>query len=121
MVIKGPVAMAGSIPLLLRMMGTKVPINAAMMITPIIDPATVRLMTRSCWMIMPKSMRITERAKPLIRLNPTSLKSRWTSEPLTTLLAKPCTMMAEDCTPHFRPWLQSVGYRRTSFLVRAVP
>ena len=57
-VIKGPVAMAGSTPLLLRMMGTKVPINAAMMITPIIDPATVRLMTRSCWMIMPKSMRI---------------------------------------------------------------
>ena len=32
-VMKGPVAMAGSIPLLLRMMGTKVPIRAAMMIS----------------------------------------------------------------------------------------
>ena len=69
MVIKGPVAMAGSIPLLFRMMGTKVPINAAMMITPIIDTAIVRLMLRSCWMTIPKRIRITERAKPLIRLN----------------------------------------------------
>ena len=47
-VIKGPVAMAGSIPLLLRIIGIKVPINAAMMMTPIMEPAMVRLMLRSC-------------------------------------------------------------------------
>lgn len=39
--------MAGSIPLLFKIMGTKVPISAATIITPIIDPATVRLSIRS--------------------------------------------------------------------------
>ena len=88
-VIKGPVAMAGSIPLLFKIMGTKVPIKAAMMITPIMEPAMVRLMSRSCWMIWPNTIKISARAKPLIKLKPTSLKSRLINDPLTTLLAKP--------------------------------
>ena len=51
--------------------------------------------------IKPKITRMMARAKPLMRLSPISLKSRFSIEPLTTLLARPCTMMAEDCTPTF--------------------
>ena len=88
-VIKGPVAMAGSIPLLFKMMGTKVPISAAMMMTPVMEPAMVRLMLRSCLMMKPKSISIKARAKPLIRLRPISLKRRLTNDPFITLLASP--------------------------------
>ena len=42
-VIKGPVAMAGSIPCLSSTIGTKVPNSAATTITNIIDPAIVAL------------------------------------------------------------------------------
>jgi hypothetical protein len=43
-VIKGPVAMAGSILLRSRMMGTKVPTSAETTITHNMDKAMVRLM-----------------------------------------------------------------------------
>ena len=43
-VMKGPVATAGSIPFLSRISGTKVPISEAMMITMIREMAMVMLM-----------------------------------------------------------------------------
>ena len=95
-VINGPVAIAGSIPFLSKMMGTKVPIKAAMMITPIMDPAMVRLMIKSCWIMNPKSMRTKESAIPLIKLKPISFINRFNRDPLTTLFANPWTMMAEE-------------------------
>jgi len=42
-VINGPVAIAGSIPFLFKIIGTKVPINAEMIITPIKDIETVKV------------------------------------------------------------------------------
>ena len=42
-VMKGPVAIAGSIPRLFKIIGTKVPTRAATTITNIIDPAMVAL------------------------------------------------------------------------------
>ena len=46
-VIKGPVAMAGSIPFLSRMIGTNVPTKAATIMTLIMAPAMVRLKINS--------------------------------------------------------------------------
>ena len=46
-VIKGPVAIAGSIPFLSNIIGMKVPINAATTITSIIEPAMVTLTNNS--------------------------------------------------------------------------
>ena len=43
----------------------------------------------------------TAKKNPLIRLKPTSLTSLLIREPLTTSLARPCTIIAEDCTPTF--------------------
>ena len=91
--------MAGSIPCLSRIIGTKVPTNAAIIITPIIDPAIVRLIDKSWLTIWPKIIKITERAKPLIRLSPTYIKSLFSNEPFTKSFAKPWTIIAEDCTP----------------------
>ena len=45
--MNGPVAIAGSIPLLSRKIGIKVPINAATTITNIMDPEIVRLTNNS--------------------------------------------------------------------------
>ena len=73
--INGPVAIAGSIPFLFSIIGTKVPTNAAITITPIIAPAIVRLIIRSWLIINPNTISIKARAKPLIRLKPISLKS----------------------------------------------
>ena len=53
-VINGPVAMAGSIPLLFKIMGTNVPINAATIMTQSIEIAMVKLKFISQFIISPK-------------------------------------------------------------------
>jgi hypothetical protein len=43
------------------------------------------------------------RIAPLNKLKDTSFIKRLNKEPLNVLLAKPWTIIAEDCTPHFLP------------------
>ena len=89
-VINGPVAKAGSTPLLSKIMGTKVPMIDAIIITEINDMATVNPMA----ILKPKKSipaDINKEAKtnPLIKLCTTSFKSRFHKEPFKLSLAKP--------------------------------
>ena len=65
-VIKGPVAMAGSILLRSKMMGTKVPISAETTITHNIDRAIVRLTDISRPVKYPNINKSALKAIPLI-------------------------------------------------------
>ena len=72
-VINGPVAMAGSMPLLSRIIGTKVPTKAATIITHIIEIATVKLNRISILIKNPAKITKRPSTTPLIKLSPTSL------------------------------------------------
>ena len=95
-VIKGPVAIAGSIPRLSKTIGTKVPTSAATTITDIIDTAIAMLSVVSWPIIKPKSITSNANANPFMRLNPTSFSKRLSKLPFTLSFAKPCTIMALD-------------------------
>ncbi len=101
-VINGPVAMAGSIPCLSKIIGTKVPIKEAIIITeireiPIVNPKLTSNPKRK----IPPTISKIAKTTPLNKLNTISLKSLLSKEPFKLLFAKPCKTIAEDCTPTF--------------------
>ena len=100
-VINGPVAIAGSIPFLFKIIGTKVPINAEMIITPIKDIETVKVKEISWFIKTPNRIKIEERRNPLIKLKLISFNNLDQIEPLNTSLAIPWTIIADDWTPTF--------------------
>ena len=64
-VINGPVAIAGSIPLRFNTIGTKVPISAETIITQSIDNAIVKLTSVGCCVATPNKMTSSESAPPV--------------------------------------------------------
>ena len=115
-VINGPVAIAGSIPLFSKIIGIEVPINAATTITHSIDKEIVILNSIGKFVANPKTIVSNERISPLIKLNPNSFKSRLIKLPFTTLLASPCTIIAEDCTPTFPAIAAISGVKKNNAL-----
>lgn len=95
--MKGPVAIAGSIPLFSSIIGMKVPINEAVIITEIKEIATVspNIISRPNNNI-PPATRIIASINPFNRLSKTSFTRRFHSEPLKLSFAKPCKTIAED-------------------------
>ena len=86
--INGPVAIAGSIPFLFSIIGTKVPTNAAITITPIIAPAIVRLIIRSWLNERPRS---TLKISYMVKLKKTNelLASGYSIHAFVNSLGKP--------------------------------
>ena len=106
--------MAGSIPFLSKIIGTKVPTRAATIITKSIEMAMVNA---TCWSICvraPNKITNTPRARPFIRARPTSLSSLLNKLPFTLSLAKPCTIIALDCTPTFPAIAAIRGVKKNS-------
>ena len=96
-VIKGPVAKAGSMPNLFSNNGTNVPIKDAIIITEIKE--TVTVIPNSIFTLSKKWLpanKITAKITPFKRLSEISLIKRFQSDPLMVLFAKPCTIIAED-------------------------
>ena len=89
-VIKGPVANAGSTPLLSKMIGTKVPIMEAIMITETSDMATVSpTLISKPKKYIPADINSAASTNPFNKLNETSLINLFHQEPLKLSLAKP--------------------------------
>ena len=97
-VMNGPVAIAGSIPCLSKMIGINVPTKADIIITLIIEPATVKLKSISWLIISPKIIKTMERIKPLINAKPISLNNLLIRDPLITWFAMPWTLQqSKEC------------------------
>ena len=114
--MNGPVAIAGSIPLLFKIIGTEVPINAATIMTQSMEKEITRLKSKGCLMRVPKTMVSRPRIIPLIRLNPNSFNNLVIKLPLTTSFAKPWTIIADDCTPTFPAMAAIKGVKKNNAL-----
>ena len=103
-VMKGPVARAGSILYRSSISGTNVPNSAAKTMTQSRAMLTVMLkaVPNPRTMLDPR-IRMPQ-MMPLMSPTPSSLERRLRMLPAAILLAaRPCTTMAADCTPTFPP------------------
>ena len=85
--IKGPVAIAGSIPFLSRSIGIDVPIKAATTITQSIESEMVILSSIGRLVANPNKIVKNPKMKPFTKLRPSSFKSLLTRLPFTTSFA----------------------------------
>ena len=98
-VINGPVAMAGSMPLLCKNNGVKVPITPAATVTVTSEIAMAIEVRKSPFQNQVNNNSITANIVQFKSASSISLKTLWPILPLTSSLAIPCTTIAEDCTP----------------------
>lgn len=98
-VIKGPVAIAGSIPLLSKNNGTNVPMKPATTITAISDMEIANEVGKSPFQIQVKISSKQDRINPFNNANNISFINLLLMLPLMSSLARPCTIIALDCTP----------------------
>ena len=63
---------------------------------------------------LPKN-KIAARITPFNKLRETSFINRLNKEPLKVSLAKPCTIIAEDCTPTFPAMAAISGVKKNKF------
>ena len=112
-VMKGPVAKAGSMLRLSSIKGTNAPKSAAKTITHNKEALTVVLRVHPNPSTMLVSRMTAEQINPLTRPTLNSLSRRPTRLPMFTLAeANPCTTMAEDCTPTLPPIAAMSGMKR---------
>ena len=95
-VINGPVAMAGSIPFLCRNNGINVPIIPATIMTATNDNEMAKAVPRSCFQTQTNTNKNKAKIMPFKAAKNISFISRLLTLPLTSSLAKPCTIIAED-------------------------
>ena len=98
--MNGPVAIAGSMPRLFKNNGTNVPIKPATIITTISDTEIAIAVVLS---LVDQTNKNKNRAKiaPFSVANNISFINLLLTLPFTSSFAKPCTIMALDCTPTF--------------------
>lgn len=101
-VINGPVAIAGSILFLFKKIGTIVPTMAATTITAKREIEIVMDTTISWRLIRRLKPKIIKaKINPEAAATPTSFNKVLKVSLLRVLLAKPCTIIADACTPMF--------------------
>ena len=87
--IKGPVAIAGSIPFLSKSIGIDVPISAATTITQSIESEIVILSSIGSLVAKPNKIVKIPKIIPFIKLSPSSFSNLFTKLPFTMSFAKP--------------------------------
>ena len=125
-VINGPVAMAGSIPLLCKNKGINVPTIPATMITATSETETAKAVWKSCCQNHMKPNKNTANIMPFSVAISISLIKRLLMLPLMSSLANPWTMMALDWTPTFPAMAAISGVNnrirgKSSIMVSNVP
>ena len=103
-------------PNLFNIIGTDVPIRAATIITKIIETEIVILISMGSSIINPNKIIKPPRMIPFKIVKLISLNSIEIKLSFITLFAKPCTTIADDCTPTFPAIAASVECKRIMLL-----
>lgn len=111
--MNGPVASAGSTFILFRISGTNVPNRAAKTITVNKDTLSINEMLGCRYKSIEKRNNKTQQIRPFNNATLNSLIKRLYQLSIPKLFAaKPCTIMAEDCTPTFPPMAVINGIKK---------
>mgnify|MGYP007079438107 CR=1 FL=1 len=103
--------MAGSIPLLFKNNGTNVPTKPATIITATRETEIASAVSVFPWYNQTKKNKKIASITPFKAANNISFSNLLLILPFTSSLARPCTIIADDCTPTF-PAIEAISERR---------